>query len=60
MRRLRVQELLAGFLLGFASLLVIFLLSSDFAAHYEVCETTKERAKECVCVPKTLSGFIER
>jgi hypothetical protein len=44
---LRIPELVAGFLLGFASLLVIFLLSSDIAAHYEVCETTKEGAKEC-------------
>jgi hypothetical protein len=47
MRRFRVSELLIGFLLGFAALLVIFLLSSDIAAHYEVCETTKEGAKEC-------------
>jgi hypothetical protein len=37
----------AGFLLGFASLLLIFLFSSDIAAHYEICETTKEGAKEC-------------
>jgi hypothetical protein len=43
----RIPELVAGFLLGFATLLVIFLLSSDIAAHYEVCETTKEGAKEC-------------
>lgn len=36
-----------GFLLGVATLLIIFILSSDMAAHYEVCETTKEGAKEC-------------
>jgi hypothetical protein len=47
MNRFRVSELIAGFLLGFASLLLIFLLSSDIAAHYELCETTKEGAKEC-------------
>jgi len=47
MRRLRISDLVAGFLLGFATLLVIFILSSDFAAYYEVCETTKEGAKEC-------------
>jgi hypothetical protein len=47
MRRFRVSDLVAGFLLGFAFLLVIFLFSSDIAAHYEVCETTKEGAKEC-------------
>jgi len=40
-------ELLIGFLLGFATLLVIFILSSDVAAHYEICETTKEGAKNC-------------
>jgi hypothetical protein len=44
---LKRQELLVGFLLGFASLLIIFVLSSDFSAHYEVCETTKEGAKDC-------------
>jgi hypothetical protein len=43
----RLPELVFSFLLGFASLLVIFLLSSDLAAHYEVCETTKEGAKQC-------------
>jgi hypothetical protein len=47
MKRFRIPELIVGFLLGFASLLIIFLLSSDFAAHYEVCETTKEGAREC-------------
>jgi hypothetical protein len=47
MRRFRVSELVVGFLLGFATLLIIFLLNSDVAAHYEVCETTKEGAKEC-------------
>jgi hypothetical protein len=47
MRRYRVPELVAGFLLGFAILLIIFLSSSDIAAHYEVCEATKEGAKEC-------------
>jgi|ERR1035437_1234894 hypothetical protein len=47
MRRLRVSELLIGFLLGFAVLLLIFVLSSDIAAHYEICEATKEGAKEC-------------
>jgi len=31
--RLRVSELVLGFLLGFASLLIIFLLSSDVALH---------------------------
>jgi hypothetical protein len=43
----RFPDLLVGFLLGFALLLVIFLLSSDMAAHYEICETTREGAKEC-------------
>lgn len=33
MNRLRVSELVLGFLLGFTSLLIIFLLSSDFALH---------------------------
>jgi hypothetical protein len=33
MKRLRVSELALGFLLGFASLLIIFLLSSDIAIH---------------------------
>ena len=33
MKRLRVPELVLGFLLGFASLLIIFLLSSDLAVH---------------------------
>jgi len=33
MMRLRVSELVLGFLLGFASLLIIFLLSSDVALH---------------------------
>jgi hypothetical protein len=47
MRRFRVSELMAGFLLGFAFLLVILLFSSDIAARYEVCETTKDGAKEC-------------
>jgi hypothetical protein len=47
MPRLRVPELVAGLLLGFAFLPVILLLSSDIAAHYEICETTKEGAKEC-------------
>jgi hypothetical protein len=47
MRRFRISELVAGFLLGFATLLVIFILSSDIAAQHEVCETTKEGAKEC-------------
>lgn len=43
----RFPELLIGFLIGCASLLAIFLLSSDIAAHYEICEATKEGAKEC-------------
>src|ERR1700677_225046 len=47
MKRFRGSEVVIGFVLGFASLLLIFLLSSDFAAHYEICETTKEGAKEC-------------
>jgi hypothetical protein len=38
---------MAGFLLGFAALLLVFLSTSDIAAHYEICETTKEGAKEC-------------
>jgi hypothetical protein len=44
----RFPDLLIGFLLGFATLLAIFLLTSDIAAHYEICENTKEGAKECV------------
>jgi hypothetical protein len=40
-------EFLIGFLLGFATLLVILLLTSDFAAHYEICEPTHSGAKEC-------------
>jgi hypothetical protein len=47
MGRFKVSELVVGFVLGFALLLLIFLLSSDIAAHYEVCDTTKEGAKEC-------------
>jgi hypothetical protein len=47
MRRLRISELVVGFLLGFAALLVIFILSSDVATHYNVCETSREGAKEC-------------
>jgi hypothetical protein len=47
MKRLKISDLAVGFVLGFAFLLLVFLLSSDFAAHYEVCETTKEGAKEC-------------
>jgi hypothetical protein len=43
----RFPEVVLGFLLGFATLLIIFLLSSDIAAHYEVCEATKESAKNC-------------
>jgi hypothetical protein len=43
----RFPELLIGFLLGFATLLVILLLSSDIATPYEVCETTRQGAKEC-------------
>jgi hypothetical protein len=41
------HELLIGFFLGFATLLVIFSLTSDFSAHYEVCEPTHSDAKEC-------------
>lgn len=48
MRRFQISEIVAGFLFGFATLLVIFILSSDFAAQHEVCETTKEGAIECV------------
>jgi hypothetical protein len=33
MKQLQVPELVLGFLLGFASLLITFLLSSDFALH---------------------------
>jgi hypothetical protein len=44
---LKRYDLLVGFALGVATLLIIFILSSDFAAHCEVCETTKEGAKEC-------------
>jgi hypothetical protein len=47
MGRFKVSELVVGFVLGFAFLLLIFLLSLDIAAHYEVCDTTKEGAKEC-------------
>jgi hypothetical protein len=58
MRRFRVSDLTAGFLLGFASLLLIFLFSSDIAAHYEVCEVTKDGAK--VCVRYGVIGFVFR
>jgi hypothetical protein len=43
----KFPDLVSGFLFGFMTLLVIFLLSSDIAAHYEICENTKEGAKEC-------------
>jgi hypothetical protein len=43
----RFPDFLVGFLAGFAVLLVIFVLSSDFAAHYEICEKTNTGAKEC-------------
>jgi hypothetical protein len=33
--------------LGLASLLVIFVLTSDFSAHYEICEQTHSGVKEC-------------
>lgn len=45
---MRHFDLQIGFLLGFATLLVIVLFGSDFAAHYEICETTREGLKECV------------
>lgn len=47
MKRLCVTEIVAGFFLGFAALLVIIVLNSEHAAHYEICESTKEGAKEC-------------
>ncbi len=43
----RFPDLIVGFFLGFAVLLLIFFLSSDFAAHYEICQKTESGAKEC-------------
>jgi hypothetical protein len=43
----RLPDFAVGFVLGFAVLLIIFLLSSDFAAHYEICEPAHSGAKEC-------------
>jgi hypothetical protein len=48
MRQFRIPEIVTGFLLGFAALLIIFVFSSDITGQHEVCETTKEGAKECV------------
>jgi hypothetical protein len=41
------RPFLIGFLCGCAALSAIFLLSSDVAAQYELCETTKAGTKEC-------------
>lgn len=43
----RFPDLLVGFLFGFAVLLTIFFLSSDFSAHYQICKEGHADAKEC-------------
>ncbi|BAM91093.1 hypothetical protein S58_51140 [Bradyrhizobium oligotrophicum S58] len=43
----RSPDLAVGFVLGFAVMLLIFLFSSDFTAHYEICEPANTGAKDC-------------
>jgi hypothetical protein len=43
----RLPDVSVGFVLGFALMLLIFLFSSDFSAHYEICEPANTGAKDC-------------
>jgi hypothetical protein len=42
-----LPDVAVGFVLGLALMLLIFLFSSDFAAHYEICEPANTGAKDC-------------
>jgi hypothetical protein len=46
-RRLQGYEIAIGALFATAFWVLIFVLTSDAASHYEICEITKEGAKEC-------------
>jgi hypothetical protein len=47
LKRLRCHEVALGALLASAAWAVVFVLTSDASAHYEICEPAKEGAKEC-------------
>jgi len=47
MRRLLLSEIVLGFLIGVAISVIVLLSTSDIAAHYDVCEKTRDGAKEC-------------
>jgi len=53
MRRLQGHEIAIGALASTAVWALVFVLTSDAASHYEVCEISKEGAKEC-----TSNGII--
>src|ERR1700687_242121 len=56
--RFRTQEIIIGALVATAFWIVIFVLTSDTASHYEICEVTKEGAKECAAY--NIIGFALR
>jgi hypothetical protein len=46
-RKIQGHEIAIGALVATAIWVSVLVLTSDAASHYEVCETTKEGAKEC-------------
>jgi len=46
-RKFRGYEIAIGAIVATACWALIFVLTSDSASHFEICETTKEGAKEC-------------